>query len=70
MDVICVLLVYNVGCDFEWLCLKFVKMCCSFFVFLCGLVYFFYVWFECGFFKWVLVVWCCGDMYLENFGSY
>ncbi len=70
MDVIRALLAYNAGRDPERLRLKFAKMRRSPFVFLRGSAHLFHARLERGLFKRAPAAWCCGDMHLENFGSY
>ena len=70
MDVIHALLAYNAGRDPERLRLKFAKMRKSPFIFLRGSAHLFHARLKRGPLKAAPAAWCCGDMHLENFGSY
>ncbi|MCE4535733.1 DUF2252 domain-containing protein [Pelomonas sp. P7] len=70
MDVIRALRDYNAGRDPERLHMKFAKMRRSPFVFLRGAAHLFHARLRRGALKPAPVAWCCGDMHLENFGSY
>jgi uncharacterized protein (DUF2252 family) len=71
MDSVQHLLDFNAGRDPERLRLKFAKMRASPFVFLRGSAHLFHVRVERhGPLKNAPPAWCCGDMHLENFGSY
>lgn len=70
MDVVKAILQYNAGREPERLALKFARMRRSPFLFLRGSAHLFHSRLERGMFKPAPVAWCCGDMHLENFGSY
>jgi uncharacterized protein (DUF2252 family) len=71
MDVIEHILAFNAGRDPERLALKYAKMRSDPFVFLRGACHLFYERLPCkGLFKSAPLVWTCGDLHLENFGSY
>ena len=70
MDVIRALLDYNAGRDPERLRMKFAKMRKSPFIFLRGSAHLFHARLRRSLLKGSPVAWCCGDMHLENFGSY
>ena len=70
MDVIHALLSFNAGRDPERLRLKFAKMRKSPFAFLRGSAHLFHARLKRGPLKPAPAAWCCGDMHLENFGSY
>ncbi|MBW8845137.1 MAG: DUF2252 family protein, partial [Burkholderiales bacterium] len=70
MDVIHALLSFNAGRDPERLRLKFAKMRKSPFLFLRGSAHLFHARMRRGPLKSAPAAWCCGDMHLENFGSY
>lgn len=70
MDVVRALLAYNAGRDPERLRLKFAKMRRSPFVFLRGSAHLFHARLRRSLLKPAPAAWCCGDMHLENFGSY
>lgn len=70
MDVVRAVLAYNAGRDPERLRLKFAKMRRSPFVFLRGAAHLFHARLKRGPLKGAPAAWCCGDMHLENFGSY
>jgi uncharacterized protein (DUF2252 family) len=62
---------YNEGRDPERLALKYAAMRRSPFAFLRGSCHLFYAWLpRSGIFKSAPLVWLCGDLHLENFGSY
>ncbi len=62
---------YNAGRDPERLALKYTKMRASAFAFLRGSCHLFYDRMpQSGITKGVPLVWACGDLHLENFGSY
>lgn len=70
MDIVRALLDYNAGRDAERLRMKFVKMRRSAFVFLRGSAHLLHARLRRGPLKSAPAAWCCGDMHLENFGSY
>ncbi len=71
MDVVQEILQYNAGRDPERLQLKYQRMRSDPFVFLRGACHLFYARLpKGGIFKSAPPVWCCGDLHLENFGSY
>ena len=70
MDVIHALLSFNAGRDPERLRLKFTKMRKSPFLFLRGSAHLFHARMQRVPLKPAPAAWCCGDMHLENFGSY
>ncbi|MBV8036522.1 DUF2252 family protein [Roseateles sp.] len=70
MDVIREIHDYNTGRDPERLLLKFTKMRSSAFIFLRGTAHLFHERLRRGQLKPSPPAWCCGDMHLENFGSY
>jgi len=70
MDAVRAILQYNAGRDPERLALKFAKMRRSPFLFLRGSAHLFHARLKRGMFKSAPLAWCCGDMHLENFGSY
>ncbi|AVS64637.1 DUF2252 domain-containing protein [Paracidovorax avenae] len=71
MDAVQEILHYNAGRDPERLALKYERMRSDPFVFLRGTCHLFYARLpRGGIFKSVPPVWCCGDLHLENFGSY
>ena len=71
MDVIQQIRAFNAGRDPERLAIKYAKMRSDPFVFLRGACHLFYdrLLYK-GLFKSAPLVWSCGDLYLENFGSY
>jgi uncharacterized protein (DUF2252 family) len=71
MDVVRAILDFNAGRDPQRLRLKFAKMRASPFAFLRGTAHLFYARVpRRGVLKNAPPAWCCGDMHLENFGSY
>ena len=71
MDIVQTILAYNAGRDPERLALKFAKMRQNPFVFLRGTAHLFHERVKRqGVLKSAPAAWCCGDMHLENFGSY
>jgi uncharacterized protein (DUF2252 family) len=71
MDIVKTILDYNAGRDPERLALKFAKMRSSSFIFLRGTAHLFHARVQRrGMLKNAPPAWCCGDMHLENFGSY
>lgn len=71
MDPIDNILVFNAGREPERLALKYVKMRVSAFAFMRGSSHLFYDRIELsGLFKNPPAVWSCGDVHMENFGSY
>lgn len=70
MDVVRAILDFNAGRDPERLAMKFAKMRRSPFLFLRGSAHLFHARLKRSAFKPAPVAWCCGDMHLENFGSY
>lgn len=70
MDLIHELLSFNAGRDRERLRLKFAKMRKSPFLFLRGSAHLFHARVRRIPLKPAPAAWCCGDMHLENFGSY
>ncbi len=71
MDVVRAILEHNAGRDPERLALKFAKMRRSPFVFLRGTSHLFHAQVQRrGALKNSPPAWCCGDLHLENFGSY
>ncbi|CAM3394199.1 DUF2252 domain-containing protein [Paracidovorax anthurii] len=71
MDVVQEIRQYNAGRDPERLMLKYERMRSDPFVFLRGTCHLFYARLpRGGIFKSAPPVWCCGDLHLENFGSY
>ena len=70
IDVLHELLRFNAGRDPERLRLKFAKMRSSPFMFLRGSAHLFHARQRRGPLKSAPAAWCCGDMHLENFGSY
>ena len=71
MDVIQKIRAFNAGRDPERLALKYSKMRSDPFVFLRGTCHLFYDRLPYkGLFKSAPLVWSCGDLHLENFGSY
>lgn len=71
MDVVQQIRAFNAGRDPERLALKYSKMRSDPFVFLRGACHLFYDRLPCkGPFKSAPLVWSCGDLHLENFGSY
>ncbi len=71
MDVVQEILRYNAGRDPERLTLKYQRMRTDPFVFLRGTCHLFYARLpQGGIFKSAPPAWCCGDLHLENFGSY
>jgi uncharacterized protein (DUF2252 family) len=71
MNVVKAIQQYNAGRDPERLALKYAKMRADPFVFLRGTCHLFYARLPTrGVFKSAPPVWCCGDLHLENFGSY
>lgn len=70
MNVLQAVLDHNAGRDPERLAMKFAKMRKSPFVFLRGSAHLFHARLRRGPLKSAPVAWCCGDMHLENFGSY
>lgn len=71
MNVVKAIQQYNAGRDPERLALKYTRMRTDPFVFLRGTCHLFYARLPTrGIFKSAPPVWCCGDLHLENFGSY
>jgi uncharacterized protein (DUF2252 family) len=71
MDIVRCILDSNAGRDPERLALKFAKMRKNPFVFLRGSAHLFHARLKrAGVLKSAPTTWCCGDMHLENFGSY
>ena len=71
MDVVQKILSFNAGREPERLALKYSKMRSSPFAFLRGTCHLFYDRLSYkGLFKSAPLVWSCGDLHLENFGSY
>jgi len=71
MDIIKTILDYNAGRDPERLRMKFAKMRTNPFIFLRGTANVFHARVQRrGVLKNAPPAWCCGDMHLENFGSY
>ncbi|WP_029527682.1 DUF2252 domain-containing protein [Polaromonas glacialis] len=71
MDVVQQIRAFNAGRDPERLALKYSKMRSDTFAFLRGACHLFYDRLPYkGFFKSAPLVWSCGDLHLENFGSY
>lgn len=71
MDVVQEILQFNAGRDPERLSLKYGRMRADPFVFLRGTCHLFYARLpRGGVFKSAPAAWCCGDLHLENFGSY
>ena len=71
MDVVRQIKAYNVGREPERLSLKYQRMRSSPFVFLRGTCHLFYGQLPAsGLFKSAPLTWICGDLHLENFGSY
>jgi uncharacterized protein (DUF2252 family) len=71
MDAVQEILHANAGRDPERLALKYERMRSDPFVFLRGTCHLFYARLpRSGIFKSAPPVWCCGDLHLENFGSY
>ncbi|CAM3961123.1 DUF2252 domain-containing protein [Roseateles saccharophilus] len=71
MDVVRSILDFNAGRDPERLRMKFAKMRQSPFIFLRGTAHLFHAGVQRrGVLKNAPPAWCCGDMHLENFGSY
>ncbi len=70
MDVVRAILQYNAGRDPERLALKFAKMRRSPFLFLRGSAHLFHARLKRSLLKPAPLAWCCGDLHLENFGSY
>ncbi|MFG6489063.1 DUF2252 domain-containing protein [Roseateles sp. BYS78W] len=71
MDVVQSILDFNAGRDPERLRLKFEKMRQSSFIFLRGTAHLFHERVQRrGVLRSAPPAWCCGDMHLENFGSY
>jgi uncharacterized protein (DUF2252 family) len=71
MDVVQQIRTFNVGRDPERLALKYQKMRISAFSFLRGSCHLFYARLpKSSIFKSAPFVWVCGDLHLENFGSY
>lgn len=71
MDAVQEILRYNAGRDPERLALKYQRMRSDPFVFLRGTCHLFYAGLpRGGIFRSAPPAWCCGDLHLENFGSY
>ena len=71
MDVVQQIRAFNAGRDSERLAIKYAKMRSDPFVFLRGACHLFYDRLPCkGLFKSAPLVWSCGDLHVENFGSY
>ena len=71
MDVVQQIRAFNAGRDPERLALKYEKMRSNPFVFMRGACHLFYDRLSYkGLFKSAPLVWSCGDLHLENFGSY
>lgn len=71
VDIVQAILAYNAGRDPERLALKFAKMRQSPFAFLRGTAHLFHARVQRrGVLKTSPPAWCCGDLHLENFGSY
>lgn len=71
MDVVGQILHFNAGRDPETLAAKYRKMRSDAFAFMRGSCHLFYQRLpRSGVFKSAPVVWCCGDLHFENFGSF
>ncbi len=71
MDVIRQIQLFNAEREPERLALKYAKMRSSAFAFMRGSCHLFYERLpQGGLFKSAPLAWCCGDLHLENFGSY
>ncbi len=71
IDILAQLSAFNAGRDPERLAIKFSRMRANAFVFLRGSAHLFYAQVKReGVLKTAPLAWCCGDLHLENFGSY
>ena len=71
MDVVRSIMAFNAGRESERLQLKYSKLRSSTFAFLRGTCHLFYAQLpQAGVFKSAPLAWACGDLHLENFGSY